>query len=196
MTVAQSNSLGLAKNLQWKYLRRRPWSRETKWIWNCTSIVHKLSLLGMQLREKYKENFDVSSEAASSSNSRRRAFARNVEILLIFSGSCIPTNESLFILLTLPTLTQTVQDYITSIVRLHLSTREFLHYNCALIHLVSCVPWMRARRNRKHLSVRQDEFCTIVSRFVLIREVWNQTIWSQLTTRIPVWTNKIRLICV
>ena len=48
------------------------------------TIVHKLSLLGMQLREKYKENFDVSSEAASSSNSRRRAFARNVEILLIF----------------------------------------------------------------------------------------------------------------
>jgi hypothetical protein len=27
----------------------------------------------------------------------RRAFARNVEILLIFSGSCIPTNESMFI---------------------------------------------------------------------------------------------------
>ena len=34
-----------------------------------------------------------------------------MEILLIFSGSCIPTNESLFILLALPTLTQTVQDY-------------------------------------------------------------------------------------
>jgi hypothetical protein len=84
MTVAQSNSLRLTKNLQWKYLRRRPWSRETKWIWNCTSIVHKLSLVEMQLREKYKENFDVSSEAASSSNSRRRAFAWNVEILLIF----------------------------------------------------------------------------------------------------------------
>jgi hypothetical protein len=84
MTIARSNPLGLTKNLQWKYLRRRPWSRETKWIWNCTSIVHKLSLVGMQLREKYKENFDVSSEAASSSNSRRRAFARNVEILLIF----------------------------------------------------------------------------------------------------------------
>jgi hypothetical protein len=35
---------------------------------------------------------------------RQRAFARNVEILLIFSGSCIPTNESLFIWLTLPTI--------------------------------------------------------------------------------------------
>ena len=31
-----------------------------------------------------KENFDVSNEDPSSSNSRRRAFARNVEILLIF----------------------------------------------------------------------------------------------------------------
>jgi hypothetical protein len=118
---------------------------------------------------------------------------------LYFSGSCIPTNESLFILLTLPTLTQIVQDYITSIVRLHLSTREFLHYSCALIPLVSCVPWMRARRNRKHLSARQDEFCTIVkleqSHFVFTREVWNRTIWSQLTTRIPVWTNETWLIC-
>jgi hypothetical protein len=35
--------------------------------------------------EKYKENFDVSSESPSSwSNSRRMDFARNVEILLIF----------------------------------------------------------------------------------------------------------------
>ena len=31
---------------------------------------------------------------------------------LSFSGSCIPTNESMFILLALPTLAQTVQDYI------------------------------------------------------------------------------------
>jgi hypothetical protein len=33
--------------------------------------------------EKYKENFDVSSEGPSS-NSRRRAFARNIESFLIF----------------------------------------------------------------------------------------------------------------
>ena len=31
---------------------------------------------------------------------------------LCFSGSCIPTNESLFILLALPTLVQTVQYYV------------------------------------------------------------------------------------
>ena len=30
---------------------------------------------------------------------------------LYFSGSCIPTNESLFILLTLPTLVQAVHNY-------------------------------------------------------------------------------------
>jgi hypothetical protein len=50
-----------------------------------------LSLVVMQLPEKYKENFDVSSEGPSSrvtsSNSRRRAFARNVEILLVFFRS-------------------------------------------------------------------------------------------------------------
>jgi hypothetical protein len=43
---------------------------------------------------------------------RGRASTRNVEILLIFFRySCIPTNESLFILLALPTLAQTVQTY-------------------------------------------------------------------------------------
>ena len=68
---------------------------------------HKLSLVGIQLPEKYKENLDVLSEGPSlrvSSGSRtnymsfytknikarsltsddRRAFARNVEILLVF----------------------------------------------------------------------------------------------------------------
>ena len=59
----------------------------------------------MQLPEKYKENFDVLSEGPSSGvSSRRTAFARNVEIL----------NESLFILLALPTLAKTVQDYISN----------------------------------------------------------------------------------
>ena len=44
--------------------------------------MNKLSLVGMQLPEKYKENFDVS---------RRKAVARNVEIFLISKFS----NESL-----------------------------------------------------------------------------------------------------
>ena len=57
-------------------------------------------------------HFDVSSEGPSCSNSRQRAFARNVEIPFIyFSGNCIHTKESLFILLALPTLVQTVQDH-------------------------------------------------------------------------------------
>jgi hypothetical protein len=45
--------------------------------------MNKLSLVGMQLPEKYKQNFAVSSEVPSSGvNSTGRAFARNVEILL------------------------------------------------------------------------------------------------------------------
>jgi ribulose 1,5-bisphosphate carboxylase large subunit-like protein len=47
--------------------------------------MNKLSLVRMQLAEKYKENFDVSSEGPSSGvNSTRRAFAGNAEIPLIF----------------------------------------------------------------------------------------------------------------
>ena len=58
--------------------------------------INKLSLIGMQLPEKYEENFErrlfvwtKSGKARvifsiSSSNSRRRALARNVEILLIY----------------------------------------------------------------------------------------------------------------
>jgi hypothetical protein len=38
-----------------------------------------LSLIGMQLPEKYNEKFDVSSKAL-----HREAFARNVKILLVF----------------------------------------------------------------------------------------------------------------
>jgi hypothetical protein len=59
----------------------------------------------MQLPEKYKENFDVSSEDPSSGLSFETS-----KFSLYIPGSCIPTNESLFILLTLPTLAQTVQD--------------------------------------------------------------------------------------
>ena len=46
-------------------------------------IITKLSLVGMQLREKYKEKFDISSEGPS----RREVafdFARNVEFVLVF----------------------------------------------------------------------------------------------------------------
>jgi hypothetical protein len=45
--------------------------------------MNKLSLVGMKLPEKYKENFDVSSEGPSSGVTRQRAFPQNVEILLI-----------------------------------------------------------------------------------------------------------------
>jgi hypothetical protein len=44
--------------------------------------INKLSLVGMQLPEKYKENFDVLSEDPS--NSRRRPSLGKVEIFLIF----------------------------------------------------------------------------------------------------------------
>jgi hypothetical protein len=53
--------------------------------------MNKLSLVGMQLPEKCKENFDVSSEGPSSgvtdeelTDEETTAFSRNVEILLIF----------------------------------------------------------------------------------------------------------------
>jgi hypothetical protein len=41
-------------------------------------------LTGIQLPEKYKENFNVSSEGASSGN--------NEVLLIYFSDSCIPMN--------------------------------------------------------------------------------------------------------
>jgi hypothetical protein len=50
--------------------------------------MNKLSLVGMKLPEKYKENFDVSNEGPSLETSKYS---------LYFPGSCIPTNESLFI---------------------------------------------------------------------------------------------------
>jgi hypothetical protein len=135
-----------------KFLRRRPWSRETKWIWNCTSIVHKLSLVGMQLYVKNIRRISTfQTKTLHPVTPDEGPSLETSKFSLYFSDICIPSNESLFILLTRPTLTQTLQDYITSIVRLHLSIREFLHYSCALIHLVSCVPWMRARRNSKPL---------------------------------------------
>jgi hypothetical protein len=58
----------------------------------CVSVgsaksINRLSLVGMQLPEKYKDNFNVLIQGPSNgvtSDSRRRAFAPNVEILLIF----------------------------------------------------------------------------------------------------------------
>ena len=63
----------------------------------CKNVLNidKLSLVGLKQPDKYKENFDVSSEGPSS------------KLSLYFSGSCIPTKESLFILLA----QTTVQDY-------------------------------------------------------------------------------------
>jgi hypothetical protein len=46
-----------------------------------------VSLVGMQLREKYEEKFDISSEGPSR---REVAFARNVEFLLVFFRSLHP----------------------------------------------------------------------------------------------------------
>ena len=60
----------------------------------------------MELLEKYKQNFDVSCEGPDEGPSLKTS-----KFSLYFSGSCIPTNESLFILLALLTLAQTVQYY-------------------------------------------------------------------------------------
>jgi hypothetical protein len=72
--------------------------------------MNKLSLVGMQIPEKYKENFDVSSEGPSSGITNQGPSLETSKFSLYFSGSCIPTNEILFILLTRPTLAQTVED--------------------------------------------------------------------------------------
>jgi hypothetical protein len=63
--------------------------------------MNKLSLVGMQLPGKYKENFDVSSERPSSRVTEYQEGPSRLEaskFSLYFSGSCIPTNESLFLL--------------------------------------------------------------------------------------------------
>ena len=54
----------------------------------------------MVLIQKYEQAF----VGRDSGNSRQRDFARNVEIF----SDCIPTKESLLILLVLPTLAQTI----------------------------------------------------------------------------------------
>ena len=67
----------------------------------------------MQLPEKYKENFDVSSEGPTSAGVTDEHEGPSLEtskFSLYFSGSCILTDESLFILLAQYTLAQTVQD--------------------------------------------------------------------------------------
>jgi hypothetical protein len=74
---------------------------------NNITVYDKLPLVGMQLLEKFN-NFDVFSERKS----LRRAFARNVEILLIFFRySSIRYQRKLVTVLALPTLrAQTVRD--------------------------------------------------------------------------------------
>ena len=64
--------------------------------------------MGMQLPDKYKENFDVSSECMP--------FVRKlVAFSLYFSGRWIPSQSKLFLLLILPTLAKAVQDWISDI---------------------------------------------------------------------------------
>jgi hypothetical protein len=63
--------------------------------------MNKLSLVGMQLPQKYKENFDVSSEGPwSGVTSQTPDVVPSLEtskFSLYFSSSCIPImNESLF----------------------------------------------------------------------------------------------------
>ena len=69
--------------------------------------MNKLSLARMQLPEKYKENFDVSSEGPSSEVTSQEdhwlvtpdkgpSLKTSKFSAIYFSGSCIPTNESLF----------------------------------------------------------------------------------------------------
>jgi hypothetical protein len=61
----------------------------------CQYCNNKLSLVGMQLSEKYKENFDVSSEGPSSGvssllTSNKGPSLEMSKFSLYFLGSCIP----------------------------------------------------------------------------------------------------------
>jgi hypothetical protein len=56
--------------------------------------MNKLSLVGMQISEKYKENFDVSSEGPSSELLDEGPSLEASKFSLYFSRSCIPSNES------------------------------------------------------------------------------------------------------
>ena len=71
-------------------------------------LINKLSLVGMQLLEKYKENFDVSSKGPGLNS------LETSKLSSYFSGSCMSTNESLLIL-ALPTMAQTIQNECTII---------------------------------------------------------------------------------
>ena len=55
--------------------------------------MNKLSLVGMQLPEKYKENFDVSNEDEGPPD--EGPSLKTSKFSLYFSSSCIPNNESL-----------------------------------------------------------------------------------------------------
>jgi hypothetical protein len=72
----------------------------------CASVgrvnnMNKLSLVGMQLPEKYKENFEYFLADRTFFSISIIYFeyfsAYRIFFSLYFSGSCIPTNESLFI---------------------------------------------------------------------------------------------------
>jgi hypothetical protein len=73
------------------------WSRTICAIVGSGNNINKLPLVGMQLPESDKGRISTFRAKALRLDLIRRAFAWNVEILLIFSGSCIPTNESLFL---------------------------------------------------------------------------------------------------
>ena len=57
--------------------------------------MNKLSLVGMQLPEKYKENFDVSSDKALRLE-LRRAFTRNSPLYIFQGVASLPTKACSF----------------------------------------------------------------------------------------------------
>jgi hypothetical protein len=88
------------------------------------NICENAVLSGYITTLKNKQKLDVSSEGPSSRVSR--AFARNVEFLLIFQGSNITTQHSIFTLV-LPTLVQTVLVKYMSRLCVHLCDRGLNH---------------------------------------------------------------------
>jgi hypothetical protein len=93
------------------------------WIWKATGMEATTWKIQGEIRRR--RPFVWSYQPTS--NSKRRALARNVQFLLIFSGSCIPTNESLIILLALPTLAQTVANWYNISWFIHSKTYTYYH---------------------------------------------------------------------
>jgi hypothetical protein len=101
------------------------------------NICENAVLSGYITTLKNKQKLDVSSKALRQElvgpsletlglRSKRRAFARNVEFLLIFQGSNITTQHSIFTLV-LPTLVQTVLVKYMSRLCVHLCDRGLNH---------------------------------------------------------------------